>query len=487
LQIIALGCGKDCSNPSNPKWVLNHLKKKLSILQVSPLDIGGGAQQIAWNLFRAYRLLGIDSWMAVGKKRSQDPQVFEIAKIQSTGFWASFCNGLANSLTPLEGKVRGTLRLQAFLRRVAAGKDYVASLRGQEDFDFPGSWQLLQQAPYAPSHAPDLVHLHNLHGGYFDPRALEGLSSEVPVMLTLHDAWLLSGNCAHSMGCERWQTGCGSCPDISIYPGLKVDSTHLNWQRKKAIFEHSRLYVATPCQWLLDRVKLSILAPALIKGRVIPNGVDISIFHPGDQAKARQALGLPKDMPILLFVANGIKKNPFKDYETLSKAAALLGESAKSPMHLVALGDERKEGATEHFGQVTIHYIPRVSNPLIVAQFYQAADLYLHAAKADTFPNTILEAMACGLPVIASNVGGIPEQVVDGVTGFLVPPGNPDLIVSAVQYLLSNPGIAQEFSRAAVERVNELFTQEHMVEQYVQWYKEIAGLKDVKSITAELI
>ena len=439
---------------------------------MSPLDLGGGAQQIAWNLFQAYRHLGIDSWMAVGKKRSNDPQVFEIAKIESTGLWAGLCNGLANSLTPLEGKVRGTLRLQAFLRQLAAGKDYVASLRGQEDFDFPGSWQLLQQAPYTPSHAPDLVHLHNLHGSYFDPRALEGLSSEVPVMLTLHDAWLLSGNCAHSLGCERWKTGCGSCPDISIYPGLKVDSTHLNWQRKKAIFDQSRLYIATPCQWLLDQVKQSILAPGMIEGKVIPNGVDTAIFQPGDQAKAREALGLLKDVPILLFVANGIKKNPFKDYQTLRKAAALLGESASTPIHFIALGEE---GAQERFGQVTIQFVSKVTDPKVVAQYYQAADMYLHAAKAETFPNTILEAMACGLPVIASNVGGIPEQVVDGVTGFLVPPGNPDLIVSAVQYLLSNPSIAQEFSRAAVVRVNELFTQEQMVEQYVHWYREIAG------------
>jgi glycosyltransferase involved in cell wall biosynthesis len=469
------GYGKQSLSLLNQKWVANRLKKKLSILQVSPLDLGGGAAQIAWNLFQAYRQLGIDSWMAVGKKRSQDPQVFEIAKAPTAGWWASVCDGLASSLTPLAGKVRGILRLQAFLHRLAAGKDYVANLRGQEDFHFPGSWALLQQAPYSPAHTADLVHLHNLHGGYFDPRALEGLSSEVPVMLTLHDAWLLSGNCAHSLGCERWKTGCGSCPDIAIYPGLKVDSTHLNWQRKKAIFEHSRLYVATPCQWLLDQVKQSILAPALIEGKVIPNGVDTSIFHAADQSKARQALGLPNNVPILLFVANGIKNNPFKDYQTLSKAAVLLGESAKSPMHLLALGDERKEGATEYFGQVTIHYIPRISDPYRVAQYYQAADLYLHAAKADTFPNTILEAMACGLPVIASNVGGISEQVVDGVTGFLVPPGNPDLIVSAVQYLLENPSIAQEFSRAAVVRVNELFTQEHMVEQYLQWYREITG------------
>lgn len=452
--------------------MVDPLKKPLFILQVSPLDLGGGAQQIAWNLFQAYRRNGIDSWMAVGKKRSQDFQVFEIARTRSSGWWASLCDGLSNVLAPLAGKVRGILRLQAFLHRIGAGKDFIASLRGQEDFDFPGSWNLLNQMPYSPTHNPDLVHFHNLHGGYFDPRALEELSMQVPVMLTLHDAWLLSGNCAHSMGCERWQTGCGSCPDITIYPGLKVDSTHINWRRKKTIYESSRLYVATPCQWLLDQVHKSILAPALIEAKVIPNGVDTSIFHPGEQVKARKVLGLPQDAPIVLFVANGIKKNPFKDYETLKKAAALLGKSAKSPVHLIALGEE---GGKEHHGHVTIHYIPRVSNPQEVALYYQAADLYLHVAKAETFPNTILEAMACGLPVIASNVGGIPEQVVDGVTGFLVPPGNPDLIVSGVQLLLDSPSTAQEMGRAAVARVNTFFTQEKMVEQYVEWYKKIAG------------
>lgn len=464
MQSIALGSG----NPSNPKWAVNRLKKKLSILQVSPLDQGGGAQQIAWNLFQSYRQMGIDSWMAVGIKRSKDLQIFEIAQIKASGVWAFFCNGLSNLLSPLAGKIRGILRLQAFLRRLSAGKDYVADLRGQEDFHFPGSWELLQQA----QKKPNVVHFHNLHGGYFDPRALKELSAHVPVMLTLHDAWLLSGNCAHSLGCERWKTGCGSCPDISIYPGLTVDSTHLNWQRKQEIFNRSRLYVATPCQWLLDQVKQSIIAPALIEGRVIPNGVDTAIFSPGDKAQARAALGLPKDAPILLFVANGIKKNPFKDYETLMQAAALLGESSSAPLHLIALGEE---GVQEHFGQLTIHYIPRVSDPQLVAQYYRAADIYIHAAKAETFPNTILEAMACGLPVVASNVGGIPEQVVDGVTGFLVPPINPELLVSAVQYLLDNPMTALEFGRAAERRVLELFTQEQMVERYIEWYRQIAN------------
>ena len=440
----------------------------LTVLQVSALDRAGGAEQVAWNLFQAYKQAGLASWLAVGKKRSNDINVFVINEKPSQGWWANLCQGLANALNPLAGKLRGIQRLQAWLKSIAKGGDWLADLRGEENFYFPGSWDLLNQAPQKPS----VLHLHNLHGGYFDPRALTALSFEIPVMLTLHDAWLLSGNCAHSFGCERWKTGCGKCPDISIYPGLKVDSTHLNWKRRKDIFDHSKLYVATPCQWLMDKVKESILAPAMIEGRVIPNGVDVQVFHPGDRQKARMRLGLPLDQPILLFVANGIKKNPFKDYETLRVAIALIGEMSTQPIHFVALGER---GETEQLGQATVHYIDRTTNLELVASYSQAADIYVHASKAETFPNTILEAMACALPVVASNVGGISEQVVGGETGLLVEPLNPDQLAQASLRLLEDPALRQQMGAAGLERVKNLFTLDRQAKQYQDWYEEIVS------------
>lgn len=440
----------------------------LTVLQVSALDRAGGAEQVAWNLFQANRRAGLASWLAVGKKRSDDPQVFEIRSAGHHHWWSSLCYQSADSFNFLVGKVRGVLGLQAFIRQLAKGSDYIAQIRGQEDFYFPGSATLLEQVPQHP----DLVHLHNLHGGYFDPRALIKLSEQVPVMLTLHDAWLLSGNCAHSFSCERWKTGCGNCPDITIYPGLKVDSTALNWQRKKEIFTQAQLYVATPCLWLMDKVKESILAPAMIEGRVIPNGVDVQVFHPGDRLQARIRLGLPLDQPILLFVANGIKKNPFKDYETLRAAIALIGEMSTQPIHFVALGEQ---GQTEQLGQATVHYIERTTNIDLVASYFQAADIYVHASKAETFPNTILEAMACALPVVASNVGGISEQVVDGKTGLLVEPLNPDQLAQASLRLLEDPVLRQQMGAAGLDRVSNLFTLERQAQQYQDWYEEIVS------------
>src|SRR5262249_17124394 len=121
---------------------------------------------------------------------------------------------------------------------------------GIENFRFPGTKRLLTLADKQPS----ILHLHNLHGGYFDLPILPWISQQVPTVVTLHDAWLLSGHCAHSFACEKWRTGCGECPDLTIYPEIRRDATRYNWQRKREIYSRSRLYVSTPSQWLMQKV-----------------------------------------------------------------------------------------------------------------------------------------------------------------------------------------------------------------------------------------
>jgi len=95
---------------------------------------------------------------------------------------------------------------------------------GKEDFSFPDTRHLFHKV----GDLPGIVHAHNLHGGYFDLRVLPWLSRQVPVILTLHDAWLLAGHCAHSFDCQRWKSGCGQCPNLSIPPVAKRDATASN-------------------------------------------------------------------------------------------------------------------------------------------------------------------------------------------------------------------------------------------------------------------
>lgn len=134
----------------------------------------------------------------------------------------------------------------------------------------------------------------------------------------------------------------------------------------------------------MNKVKESILAPAIIESRVIPNGIDLSVFKPGNQKEIRTKLNLPLETKIILFTANGIRENPWKDYKTMQKAIALLAENLPSQNILfLALGEN---GPPEKIGNATIQFIPYVTDPHAVADYYRVADVYVHAAKADTFP-----------------------------------------------------------------------------------------------------
>lgn len=439
------------------------------ILQVSTADIAGGAERVAWNLFRAYRARGYTAWLAVGHKYSADPDVLVVPNRDARSAWPRLWWALHRRLQALAGKMRGAYRLSRMARRLAEPERWLDKYRGIEDFHFPGTWHLLA----LPPELPDIVHCHNLHGDYFDLRALPFLSQQVPVVLTLHDAWLLSGHCAHSFDCERWQTGCGHCPDLTIYPAVRRDGTAYNWSRKREIYAASRLHVATPSRWLMDKLERSMLFPAVLEARVIPNGIDLSLFRQSDRHAVRAELGIPQDARVLLFAANGIRRNIYKDYETMRSAVARVAERLDGQRVLfVALGES---SPAEQVGRAEIHFVPYQESPETVARYYQAADVYLHAAHTDTFPNTVLEALACGLPTVATAVGGVVEQVRDEVTGYLTRRGDAEEMAVRVEQLLRDESLHRSFAENAVLDAHQRFDLSHQVDEYLAWYEELTG------------
>lgn len=445
-------------------------KTLIRILQVSVADVAGGAERVAWTLFDAYRQRGHRSWLAVGYKRTQDPDVLVLDIAYDRGLWTSFWRSVCRLLNPHIGKIRGLGRLTGLLTALAEPARIWTRSRGREEFSFPGTWRILSLW----QDQPDIVHCHNLHGawlpekGYFGLSVLPWLSRQVPVLLTLHDAWLLSGHCAHSFDCERWKIGCGKCPDLTIYPPVNRDATAYNWRRKRNILNQSRLYVSTPSCWLMQKVKQSILAPAMIEGRVIPNGVDLTVFHPGDQRTTRATVGIPQQAKVLLFVGNVARSNPWKDYNMLE--AALAKVRTKGDLQLICLGEGGKE---RRIGEAHIYFEGYEREPGRMADYYRAADICVHAARADTFPNTVIEALACGTPVVATAVGGIPEQIEDGVTGFLVERGDAGQMATRIEQLLSDNDLRMQMGTQASEDAHERFDLNRQVDEYLEWYYRI--------------
>ena len=427
----------------------------LRILTVSTTDIAGGAERIAWNLFDEYRRRGLNSNLAVGYRKLDDPDVFVLGNHRA---WFKLVSRASATLHNPKLK-----RISEALAQPIRTADQLAGL---EDFNFPGTWNLLNLTPQPPT----IVHCHNLHGDYFDLRVLPWLSHKVPVVVSMHDAWLLSGHCAHSFDCERWRTGCGECPDLTIYPAIRRDATARNWKRKQRIFQKSQLYVTTPCEWLMDKVKASMLAPAVRESRIIPYGIDTSIFRPGDKLAARAALGLPEKSHIVLFAAHRIRTNIWKDYETMRAAIGIVASELKDQsLTFVALGED---APSETLGNAEIRFFPFRRDVSDVARFYQAADVYLHGARIDTFPNAVLEALACATPVVATAVGGIPEQIYEGHTGFLVPPADAAAMATRIVEALDEV-TNQRISVAAAAEAAKRFVLERYVEDHLKWYEDI--------------
>ena len=442
-----------------------------TIVQFSATDTAGGASRVAWNLFKRYQKLGYDSKLIVGYRYSNDHNVVVLPNDIYRSFWARFWLKLINDLSFLKGRVPGLRLLRWLIRGIAEPQRLFNILIGREDYDYPGTWRIFELL----KNHPKIIHCHNLHGRYFDLRALPWLSQNIPIVLTLQDAWLLSGHCAHSLTCERWKIGCGKCLNLTVYPAVTRDATSYNWCLKKKIYKKGQFYVAAPCQWLMRKVEQSILAPAIVEARVIANGIDLSVFHSFSKEEARFQLGIPRDVTVFLFVANRFLTNSWKDFRTLRSAVGIVAERLSDRRILfIALGDN---APTEYDGALEVNYIPYQEDltPDVIARYYQAADICLFASyeEAETFPNTILEALACGIPVIATAVGGIPEQIEDGVTGFLVPSSDSKSMALKIEQLILDDNLRIKMGIQAAKSASSRFSLERQADEYLGWYHDI--------------
>ena len=356
--------------------------------------------------------------------------------------------------------------LRALYRYLKFLPRQISSFLGQEIFYYPVSRKILEKI----SQNPDIIHAHNLHGNYFDLRICPYYSQKIPFLITMHDNWLLTGHCACFFDCKRWTTGCGRCPDLNIYPAIKRDATAFNWNRKRKIYAKSKLYIAAPSQWMIDCLDKSMLYPYVRKAKVVPNGIDILKFKPQNKMQLRRELDLPQNAYIFTFVANNPTKNPFKDYDTLLRSLYFLNKKTRKKVLYLAVGMTEQDDLDK---DVAIKAIPYIKDQAELAKYYSLSDVYLHAAKAENFPLTILEALSCGIPVITTAVGGIPEIIENGKNGFLVAKGDAKDMAEKALKLIMNKELYKKCSLQARKDASEKYSLEKMSRAYLDYYDEI--------------
>jgi len=323
----------------------------------------------------------------------------------------------------------------------------------------------------------DIIDLRNLHGRYFNLFVLPELSKGKSVVWRLPDLWALTGYCAYPYDCLKWKDGCHNCPLlkgegrllVEPKPPPRCDGTRRVWRMKREIYQKSKLHIVVTTDWMRKQVNQGILNDAL-SVNVISNGVDLDIYRPVEKQEARNQLGLPTNETILLWGAAGMGLMR-KGYSYAAQAVERIQTSMEKKPMLITMGNPKKMDLkypmekSKHFG-----YIKDPSNQALL---YAAADVFICSTLADGQPQTAIESLACGTPVIAFNIGPMPELVQDGKTGFIAPEVSVESLVTTLERALKDPNHLVKMRRYCRDEAENKYDLTKQTIKYIELYKKI--------------
>jgi len=316
--------------------------------------------------------------------------------------------------------------------------------------------------------AADVLNFHNLHTGYFNYLTIPTLTKNKPAVFTLHDMWSFTGHCAYSYDCDRWKIGCGKCPYPNIYPTIRRDNTRLEWKLKNWLYSRSNLTIITLSHWLTQQVQQSMLNRFPIHH--IPNGVDTQVYQPLDPEYCRSALGISPHQQVLMTGADNLKDSR-KGGDLLLQALQSLPDALKADCLLLTLGSGG-ETLSERSGIASLN-LGHISNDRLKAVAYSAADLFLFPSRADNLPLVLQESMACGTPMVSCKVGGVPDLVRPGITGYLASPQDVSDFRDGIVQLLEDRHLRQQLASNCREIAITEYPLELQAQRYIKIYQQV--------------
>lgn len=395
------------------------------------------------------RVLYIDS---VCKSGSTGKIVYKLyTEVRSHGDEAAVCYGRGKNIEE-ENILKFGLDWETALH---AALTRVTGLTGC--YSFFSTRRLLR---FMDSFKPDIVHLHEPHAYFVNLKPLFEYirAKNIPLVYTFHCEFAYTGKCGFANSCDRWQTGCGECPQLGEYPKtMFFDFTAKMWREKRALLTGQRMLVCTPSEWLAERVRRSFLGGEY-DVRVVPNGIDTALFRPRDSAHLRARHSLA-DEKVVLAVAPYMMDARKGGRDVLRLAESMKDERVK--FILIGVDD-----LTEEFSPNVIA-MGRTENQQELAEYYSMADVFVICSAMENFPTTCLEAVCSGTPVAGFAAGGTAETAPAPV-GCFAAPGDIAALRENVMAFLAAPPAPEEFLP-----LRERFSGEQMYERYNAIYREM--------------
>jgi len=408
---------------------------KLLILNAS--DVQGGAALATYRLHQGLRRIGLDSVMYVQGKTTDDFSVI----------------GPKTVFQKIMAKVRPHLDALP-----------VRAYRIREKQVFSSSIIPDSMASEILKINPDIVHLFWVTAGFIRPETLRKIKK--PIVWTLHDMWPFTGGCHYDEECGKYRQSCGACP--ILHSSNKNDLSSWIWKRKHNAWKQLDITVVATSHWLAECARASSLF-GNCRIEVLPNGIDVSKYKPIDKSVARQAYGFPQDKQLILFSAGSLQHKR-KGLQFLIPALRSMAKNGLGDQcEVVILGASEPTNATD-LGLKT-HYMGRLYDEISQVLLYSAVDVLVAPSVQENLSNTVMESLACGTPVVAFNIGGMPDMIRHKSNGYLAEPFRSEELVEGINWVLQSP--FDRFSHQARDDAVNQYTSEHVAEQYQTLYQDI--------------
>jgi glycosyltransferase involved in cell wall biosynthesis len=290
----------------------------------------------------------------------------------------------------------------------------------------------------------DVVHLHTVADWFDVPGWLEKLPRGMGVVISIHDMWHVTGGCFLYRGCDLYSDTCTPCP-ILRWPANRFLAADEQSRKLRAYHKCGARLVANS-RWLAEIAGRSPIAKACGGVRVVPPGIDTNVFKPQDKSLCRKHLDLPADAFVIVTGGASLtdaNKNVPWLFEHLSQLPELRG------VIVLAFG----EGTVPVPANLNVRFTGGVRNRYELARLLAAADVFVSASLMETYGMTLVEAMACGTPVVAFRVGGIPEAAPEGEGAMLCAPHDGTALIEAIMKLRNSAQLREMLGTAGRETV----------------------------------
>jgi glycosyltransferase involved in cell wall biosynthesis len=353
-----------------------------------------------------------------------------------------------------------------YLRREIGLETLLRRFAGWNDFFFPSTW-LLAKEPWLRD--ADLWHFHNLHGHFMSIPGLSWQSRKRKIVLSPVDQFLTTGYCPYSLNCERFSTGCGNCPQLDLpYPGISRDTTRWLWKMKRKAIGSGKFYFVFHTEFLF-RHHQSTLG---LKERIqhLRYGVDVNANRPLPRAECAEKLGLQMSEKLVVGLFHSDVLENRKGLLPLLHGLQQISRNLPGKIEVLVVGRNSDRALSLSTPELSVSSLPFCETEEELAQALNLCDVLLYPTRAENMSLTCLCALACGVPVISSRIGGQSEAIVDGHNGFLTEAGDDKAILLAVEALAKEPDTKARMSENARRTAVERFDMAAYVDRLIEYY-----------------